>query len=88
MGSVDLINILPIQGVKFVQGDMTQAKIQDEISKIFDHRRVDAICSDMAPDFTGEKLHDHMKSIDLNVQVLEFCQKMLKPGGNLLIKIF
>jgi len=45
------------------------------------------VCSDAVPDFVGERFVDHMKAVYLNVQVLTFCDKNLKKGGTLLMKI-
>lgn len=39
------------------------------------------------PDFIGDRYIDHMKAVYLNRMIVDFCQKTLKPGGNLLMKI-
>jgi len=45
------------------------------------------ICSDAAPDHVGDKFIDHMRAIELNQLVIDFCEKNLKKGGTLLMKI-
>jgi 23S rRNA (uridine2552-2'-O)-methyltransferase len=45
------------------------------------------VCSDAAPDFVGERFVDHMRAVDLNYLVLGFCEKNLRKGGSLLMKI-
>ena len=45
------------------------------------------VCSDAVPDFVGERFVDHMRTIDLNNCVLDFCHINLKRGGTLLMKI-
>lgn len=49
---------------------------------------VDAVLSDMAPNTTGIKSVDQDRSLNLVEAVFEFLPKVLKPGGNLVIKVF
>jgi 23S rRNA U2552 (ribose-2'-O)-methylase RlmE/FtsJ len=49
--------------------------------------KADLVCSDAVPDFVGTRFVDHMKSVHLNTMMIDFCEKTLKPGGNLLMKI-
>jgi len=77
----------PISGVKFIQGDITKKEIQEEISKSFDFKKADVICSDAVPDFVGEKYIDHIGACALNLDVINFCKIGLKVGGNAIIKI-
>ncbi len=46
----------------------------------------DAVLSDMAPDTTGHG--DHFLSVRLCRRVLELLPALLKPGGNLTMKVF
>jgi 23S rRNA (uridine2552-2'-O)-methyltransferase len=45
------------------------------------------ICSDAVPDFIGDKYVDHVESCSLNIDVIRFCEKTLKPGGGVVMKI-
>ena len=45
------------------------------------------MCSDAVPDFIGDRFIDHMKAVYLNSLIIKFCEKTLRPGGNLLMKI-
>jgi 23S rRNA (uridine2552-2'-O)-methyltransferase len=76
-----------VDGVKFVQGDIEKEEIQEKVSELLDFQKADVVCSDAAPDHVGEKFIDHMRGIELNQLVLEFCEKNLKKGGTLLMKI-
>lgn len=49
---------------------------------------VDAVLSDMAPNTTGIKSVDQDRSLNLVEAVFEFLPKVLKPGGNIVIKVF
>jgi 23S rRNA (uridine2552-2'-O)-methyltransferase len=70
-----------------VQGDIEDEKIQEKISHHLDYRRADFVCSDAVPDFVGTRFVDHMQAVYLNNLILSFCEKTLRPGGNLLMKI-
>ena len=54
---------------------------------MLDFTKADLVCSDAVPDFVGERFIDHMKAVDLNNMVVDFCEMALRPGGNLLMKI-
>lgn len=50
----------------------------------------DAVLSDMAPNTEGGAggSGDHFRSVDLCRRVLELAASLLKPGGNLVMKVF
>jgi 23S rRNA (uridine2552-2'-O)-methyltransferase len=48
--------------------------------------RFDAIVSDMAPNTSGHG--DHFRSVRLCERALELARDVLKPGGNLVMKVF
>jgi 23S rRNA (uridine2552-2'-O)-methyltransferase len=48
--------------------------------------RFDAVISDMAPNTTGAG--DHFRSVDLCRRVLDLLPRLLRPGGNLVMKVF
>jgi 23S rRNA (uridine2552-2'-O)-methyltransferase len=50
--------------------------------------RFDVVLSDMAPNTTGIKSVDQIKSLNLVESVFGLLPKFLKPGGNFVIKIF
>lgn len=77
----------PVDGVHFIQGDIEDDKIQELISKKLDYNKADFVCSDAVPDFVGTRFVDHMQSVHLNNQIVDFCDKTLRPGGSLLMKI-
>lgn len=83
----DLIKMQPVEGVGFVQGDITKNEIQEKISEMLDFQKAHVVTSDAVPDFMGDRFVDHMKAVRLNEEVIQFCRKNLMPGGNLLMKI-
>ncbi len=52
-----------------------------------DHQLFDAILSDMAPNTTGTRTIDHHGSVHLCHTVLDVTSMMLKPHGNLVMKV-
>lgn len=48
----------------------------------------DCIVSDMAPNTTGIMIRDQTLSEELCMKVLELCDKLLKPGGHMAMKLF
>jgi len=84
---VDLIQSLPMDGVTFIQGDIEAEDVQEAVSKALGYEKADLVCSDAVPDFIGDRFVDHMKAVYLNNMVIQFCEKTLRPGGTLLMKI-
>ncbi|MDI6724465.1 MAG: SAM-dependent methyltransferase [Methanobacterium sp.] len=86
---VDLQRIKPFEHENFIQitGDFTE---DETIEKIKNALKIDAdaILSDASPKLSGIKDIDHLKSIDLAENTLKIAEKILKPGGNVIIKIF
>jgi len=48
----------------------------------------DLVLSDMAPKTTGIPSADAARSADLSLQSLSLAQRLLKPGGDVLVKVF
>ena len=51
--AVDLLEMEPIQGVDFVQGDFTEQEIVDAMLHHTNGQQFDLVISDMAPNITG-----------------------------------
>jgi 23S rRNA (uridine2552-2'-O)-methyltransferase len=48
----------------------------------------DAVVSDLAPETTGVRAVDQQRSLELAWQAWEVAQKLLRPGGHFLVKVF
>jgi len=48
----------------------------------------DAVFSDLAPDLSGNKLSDNVRSFALCERAFQFAESLLKPGGQFLVKAF
>ncbi len=86
--ALDILPMQPIAGVDFIQGDFTK----DEIVKLLcDHihgKNVDVVLSDMAPNLSGVKIVDQMRSAELAQMAFGFVCRVLKQNGVFLIKTF
>ena len=51
-------------------------------------RSVDVVLSDMAPNMSGMDVIDHAKSAYLGELALDMSERVLKPHGHALIKVF
>ncbi|MDR3211710.1 MAG: RlmE family RNA methyltransferase [Planctomycetota bacterium] len=58
----------------------------DEFSRLTPH--FDVIVSDMAPNTSGIHLVDQVRSLELCQSAFALARRILRPGGNLLLKIF
>jgi 23S rRNA (uridine2552-2'-O)-methyltransferase len=86
--ALDLLEIAPLAGVQFLQGDFTEDAVLDQFTALLDGRAVDLVLSDMAPNISGISNSDQARSIYLCELALDFCVQQLKPGGNFLVKVF
>lgn len=84
---VDLAKMTPIEGVVFVQGDITNDEV---ISKLDDLLKgeIDVILSDCAPKLTGSKETDQARQLFIIEHVFKITAKYLKAGGHLVCKLF
>jgi 23S rRNA (uridine2552-2'-O)-methyltransferase len=85
---VDLLEMLPVPGVRFVQGDFGDDAVLAEVEKYLESRPVDLVLSDMAPNMSGVASLDQARSIGLAELALDFAVNHLKPQGNFLVKVF
>lgn len=85
---IDLSYIEPIEGVTFLQRDLTEKTAIEEIRKIIGNNNVDVVLSDMSPDISGNYSIDHARSIYLCEHSLLLAEQILKPGGNFVCKVF
>lgn len=84
--AVDLSEItIPIpDNTTFVQGDALS--LENEALAMYGP--YDLVLSDMAPSTTGNRLGDQTRSFELFMRALAVADKLLKPGGAFVGKIF
>ncbi|MDE6250494.1 MAG: RlmE family RNA methyltransferase [Alphaproteobacteria bacterium] len=93
--AMDLLEIKPIPGVEFYQGDFTTDEALEWLVQKLDlpadaaqHGSVDVVMSDMAPNTVGHKKTDHIRQMVLLEYAFDFALRALKPGGTFVAKSF
>ncbi|AHI31598.1 23S rRNA (uridine(2552)-2'-O)-methyltransferase RlmE [Marinobacter salarius] len=84
----DILEMSPIAGVAFVQGDFTEQSVLDELLDLLGDRRADVVISDMAPNMSGMAAVDIPNAMGLVELALDMAQQVLKPGGVFVAKVF
>lgn len=90
-GHIIALDILPMDSlpdVDFIQGDFREDEVFQELIRHVPEHGVDLILSDMAPNMSGNTAIDIPRAMYLVELAFDFADKMLKPGGTLLVKIF
>lgn len=77
-----------IPDVTFIQGDFTEDAVLAQILEAVGNSQVDLVISDMAPNMSGTPEVDMPKAMFLCELALDLAERILKPGGNFVIKIF
>lgn len=86
--AVDCQSIDPLPNVSVVQGDLGQAGFRNHLLETLGPGKVDLVISDMAPNISGIAAIDQATALDLVENAREFARAALKPGGDLLVKVF
>jgi len=81
--AVDLLETKPIQGVTIFKGDFREADLEAALGG-----RADVVLSDMMPNITGVPLVDQARAAEVSMAAIELCQRVLKPEGAFLVKVF
>jgi 23S rRNA (uridine2552-2'-O)-methyltransferase len=86
--ATDILPMDAIVGVEFVQGDFRDEAVLQSILATVGTSKVDLVLSDMAPNMAGIDAVDQPRSMYLAELSLEFADRVLAPGGDLLVKLF
>jgi len=86
--ALDILEMEPIAGVTFIQGDFTADETLAELAQVLNNRPVDLVISDMAPNMSGVASVDQARSMYLCELALDFARNHLKPNGQFLVKVF
>lgn len=84
--ALDLRPMQPIEGALFLEADAfaegTGALAREALGG-----PADVVLSDMAPNATGHRATDQLRSITLAEAALDLARSLLRPGGSFLVKI-
>jgi 23S rRNA (uridine2552-2'-O)-methyltransferase len=86
--AVDLLDMEPVAGAAFIRGDFRDDGVLRQLEAALEGRCVDLVLSDMAPNLSGIAVTDQVRAVHLAELALEFARLHLKPGGDMLVKVF
>nr|BET44861.1 MAG: 23S rRNA (uridine(2552)-2'-O)-methyltransferase RlmE [Candidatus Aschnera chinzeii] len=84
----DILSMIPIPGVKFLQGNLEDMDTINTIFKILNYNKVNIVMSDMSPNISGIPAIDIPKARYLNEIALTLSNNILIAGGSFIVKVF
>ena len=70
---VDLQHILPLKGAHFIQGDLRETEVREELEKLTP--KAEVVISDMSPNLSGNYSVDQARSVELSSLALEIASE-------------
>ena len=86
--ALDVLAMSHVPGVTLIEGDFQDQATVDRLLAALGGRKVDLVMSDMAPNMTGIDAVDQPRAMNLAELALDFSTQVLKPGGDVLLKVF
>jgi 23S rRNA (uridine2552-2'-O)-methyltransferase len=86
--ALDVLEMPALPGVEFIQGDFSEDAVLERLQATLGADKVDLVMSDMAPNMMGIADVDHDRSMHLVDLAVDFAVQALRPGGDLLMKVF
>jgi len=86
--ALDILAMEPIDGVTIIQGDFREDTVFTALMSVMNESLADLVISDMAPNISGMDSVDMPRAYYLCDLALDLARQVLKPGGNLLVKLF
>jgi 23S rRNA (uridine2552-2'-O)-methyltransferase len=83
---IDLNPIAELEGIETIEGDINDPAVVEQVKSSLGV--VNIVLCDAAPKLSGHKSYDQARIIELNEQALAFACKVLKQGGNFVVKSF
>lgn len=88
MIALDILPMEPIPDVHIIQGDFREDEALNNLMQAIGEDNADLVFSDMAPNISGMDVVDIPRAYYLAELALDLAQRVLKPGGGLLVKLF
>jgi 23S rRNA (uridine2552-2'-O)-methyltransferase len=85
--AVDLERMPPIEGVKFIQGDITDSKVISQVEEMIGGKS-DLVLSDCSPKVSGQWELDVARQLFLAEKTIEVALSLLGPKGKVVTKLF
>jgi len=86
--AIDLLEMDPVPGVTFVQGDFGSRIGLDAVQSALGGHKADIVLSDMAPNMSGIAVSDQARAMHLAEIARDFALLQLKSDWAFLVKIF
>lgn len=90
-GKIIAVDRLPMEGlagIEFIEGDFAEQETVDRLLATLGGEGADLVFSDMAPNFSGVKVSDQARSLELAELTLELAEQVLSPDGAMVVKCF
>jgi len=86
--AMDILPMEPLPGVTFMQGDFRDNGVLDELLQVLEGRETDLVMSYIAPNISGMEAVDLPRAMYLAELAVDFADRVLRPEGDLLMKVF
>jgi 23S rRNA (uridine2552-2'-O)-methyltransferase len=86
--ALDILPMAPLDGVEFIEGDFSKDDVVASLIERVGEHNIDVVLSDIAPNMSGVNIVDQARSMNLAETAYYFADKVLKPGGAFLVKVF
>jgi 23S rRNA (uridine2552-2'-O)-methyltransferase len=86
--AMDVLPMEPLAGVAFIQGDFRDEAVLEHLLQAVQGKDIDLVMSDIAPNMSGMDAVDQPRAMYLAELALDFSDRALGPGGDLLLKLF
>ena len=86
--ALDRLEIDPIPGAEILLGDFLDPETVELLERAVGEVAIDLVLSDLSPSTTGHQATDHLRIIALAEDALNFAERVLKPGGAFVAKVF
>jgi 23S rRNA (uridine2552-2'-O)-methyltransferase len=86
--ATDILPMEPLPGVEFIQGDFREDSVFESLLNLLNGREIDLVMSDIAPNISGVGAVDQPRAVYLAELAVDFADRVVRPGGGLLVKLF
>ena len=86
--ALDCLEIDPIPGAEILLGDFLDPETGELLERAAGIAAIDLVLSDLSPSTTGHRATDHLRIVALAEDALYFAERVLKPGGTFVAKVF
>ena len=86
--ALDCLEIDPIPGAEILLGDFLDPETGELLERAAGIAAIDLVLSDLSPSTTGHQATDHLRIVALAEDALYFAERVLKPGGAFVAKVF